>query len=129
DDARMLKYALLFGDGHFNYRNLGGETQAAELVNWIPPYETEDSFDAEASYTSDDYFGLLDDNEGIWAWPGRAVSGSERVDIGIGRFPVQTPEEAAAVVAKIKHYESADTYGAWRERYLLVADDHYNGVR
>lgn len=129
DDTRRLRYALLMGDGHYNYRNLGGESQQPELSNWILPYETEDSFDPELSYTSDDYFALLDANEGIWRWPGRTSASTERVDIGIGRFPVQTLEEAAAVVAKIRHYENPETYGPWRSRYLFVADDGYNGIR
>ena len=125
-----LRYALFFGDGHYNYRNIGGESQQAELVNWIPPFETEESFDPNESYTSDDYFGLLDAEEGLWEWPGRPEQvGTERVDIGIGRFPVQTPEEAAVMVEKIKHYDDASTYGPWRSRYLFVADDAYNGIR
>lgn len=130
DDARRLKYALFFGDGHFNYRNLGDEAQRPELENWIPPYETEESYDPNTSYTSDDYFALLDADEGIWEWPGDATRvGTERVDIGIGRFPVQTPDEAAQVVSKLKHYENPETYGPWRTRYLFVADDAYNGIR
>lgn len=129
-DGRRLKYALLFGDGHFNYRNLGSEVQQPELANWIPPYETEDSFDPRTSYTSDDYFALLDADEGRWPWPGSSFGvGTEKVDIGVGRFPAQTAEEAAAIVAKIKHYEDPETYGPWRTRYLFVADDGYNEIR
>ena len=127
--GKPLRYALFFGDGHFNYRRLGTDNESI-LENWIPPYETEESFNPIESYTSDDYFGLLDADEGIWAWTGRSeVVGRERVDIGIGRFPVQTPEEAAAMVAKIKHYENPATYGSWRKQYLLVADDGYNEIR
>lgn len=125
-----LRYVLLFGDGHYNYRNLGNETQQAELTNWIPPYETEESFDPNESYTSDDYYALLDEDEGVWEWPGRYDAvGTERMDVGIGRLPVQTPNEAAAMVEKIKHYENPATYGSWRTRYLFVADDAYNGIR
>ncbi len=128
-ETARLRYVLLFGDGHVNYRNLGLDTQQATLQNWIPPYETEESLHPVTSYTSDDYFGLLDDNEGDWHWPGcYACRGAERVDLGIGRFPVQTVEEARAVVAKIKHYENPSTYGPWRSRYLFVADDGYNGL-
>lgn len=128
--GKPFRYALLFGDGHFNYRNLDLDPDEVVLENWIPPYETEESFKPIESYTSDDYFGLLDADEGTWAWPGDSRSeGRERVDIGIGRFPVQTLEEAATMVAKIKHYENPATYGSWRKQYLLVADDAYNGLR
>src|SRR5690606_15057887 len=133
DDASLFRYALLFGDGHFNYRNLGdASTQQATFENWIPPYETDESLDPRVTYTSDDYFGLLDDGEGVWAWIGNPQNASivsdEHVDIGIGRFPVQTAEEAAAIVRKIKHYESPATYGAWRTRYTFIADDHRSGL-
>src|SRR5690606_31255483 len=47
--------------------------------------------------------------------------------VGIGRLPTRTAEEAAAVVAKIKHYEDPATFGAWRSRYTFVADDHLPG--
>lgn len=126
--GQPLRYALFFGDGHFNYRNLNPGNNPV-LENWIPPYETEDSFHPLQSYASDDYFGLLDADEGVWRWPGSSSgAGRERMDIGVGRFPVQTPEEAAVMVAKIKHYEDAATYGSWRNRYLFVADDGYNGT-
>ncbi len=126
-----LRYALLFGDGHFNYRNLG---QAPALENWILPFETAETFDPESSYTSDDYFGLLDEDEGRWpfvrgTWPsGPNQPINERVDLGIGRFTVQTTREARLVLDKIRRYESGETYGAWRARYLFIADDALTGL-
>ena len=54
DEAQMLRYVLFFGDGHFNYRNLGEEPA---LTNWIIPFETEESFDPERAYQA----GLEDD--------------------------------------------------------------------
>jgi hypothetical protein len=129
DDSRMLRYALLFGDGHFNFRGLG--SSPPHLKNWIPPYQTDETFHPEWSYTSDDYFGLLDDHEGVWTYsrssPGPSGSPVERVDIGVGRLPVQTVEEARMVVDKIFHYESSSTFGPWRSRYLFTADNGYTG--
>lgn len=125
-DDRLLKYALLFGDGHFNYRTLG--STAPELANFILPYQTEQSFNPDATFTSDDYFGLLDDNEGIWEYISFQTRSTERLDLGIGRLPVQTPEEAQLMVQKIKSYESPDTYGSWRTRYTFAADDGPTGL-
>ncbi len=124
DANSLLRYALLFGDGHFDYRNLGDNTS---FENWVLPYETEESFNAEFSYTSDDYFGLLDDAEGVWNYPGSTATSTERVDLGIGRFTVQTLDEAQVVVDKIRRYENPETFGPWRTRYTFVADDGYNG--
>ena len=126
-EAPAFRYALLFGDGHYDFRGLGAEEGGRALENHIFPFETEETFSPVRSYTSDDYFGLLDDNEGVWAYNARGDE-AERVDLGIGRLTVQTPGEAAAVIQKIKHYESAATLGPWRARYTAVADDGPSGL-
>lgn len=127
-DDQLLRYALLFGDGHYNFRSRGAI--AATLQNWIFPYETELSFDPVASYTSDDYFAFLDENEGVWAWDGiSSTTRAERMDIGIGRLPVQTAAEAQLMVDKLLRYDDPATFGAWRTNYLFLADDAFNGLR
>ena len=128
-EEQMLRYVLFFGDGHYNYRELG---EAPEFPNWIPPYQTEESWDPELSFTTDDYFGLLDDNEGVWPYTRSVFANdelNERVDIGIGRFTVHTEEEAQVSIDNVKHYESPETYGPWRTRYLFLADDGPTGLR
>ena len=126
-ETSAFRYALLFGDGHYDFRGLGAEDgDERGLENWIFPYETEETFSPVRSYTSDDYFGLLDDDEGVWTYTNSGTA--ERVDIGIGRLTVQTPSQAAAVVDKIKHYEAAVTYGPWRTRYTAIADDGPSGL-
>ena len=130
DEERLLQYVLLFGDGHFDYRNLDA---SATFPNHIPPFETEESWDPELSYTTDDYFGLLDDNEGLWPYARGTFQGAnahlnERLDVGIGRFTVHTEEEAQLMIDKIVHYESPNTYGRWRNRYLFLADDGPTGI-
>ena len=133
-EEQLLRYVLLFGDGHFNYRELGhGHGAQPLLPNLIPPFETEESWHPETSYTSDDYFGLLDPDEGLWPFTRTSFSNqnehlNERVDIGIGRFTVYTPEQAQAVLDKIRRYESTDTFGPWRTRYLFIADDGPTGT-
>lgn len=130
DEERLLRYVLLFGDGHFDYRNLDA---SATFPNHIPPFETEESWDPERSYTTDDYYGLLDDNEGLWPFIRKDFRPpydylNERVDVGIGRFTVHTEEEAQLMIDKVVHYESPTTYGQWRNRYLFLADDGPTGI-
>lgn len=125
-EANTLRYALMFGDGHFNFRNLGVSTPP--LDNWVFPYATENSLHPDRSFTSDDYFGLLDDNEGVWAYAGYSQTTFERVDIGVGRLPVQTVEEAQMMVDKLIRYDDPATYGPWRARYLFAADDGPTGL-
>lgn len=128
-----FRYALLFGDGHYNFRDIAENGAAPNLENWIFPYQTQDSFDPIRSYTSDDYFGLLDDNEGIWNYPGDypiSPPGGpvERMDIGIGRLTAQTVREADVFVDKILSYESSLNHGQWRSLYTFLADDHLTGL-
>ena len=78
------KYLLLFGKGSFDYRN--------KLINtpvFVPPYESEVSVDPLATYTSDDFYGFLDDGENI-----NSTLINNQLDIGIGRIPAGTPEDA-----------------------------------
>jgi hypothetical protein len=87
------------------------------------------------SYASDDYFGLLDLDEGAWA-----SSASDALDVGIGRFVVRTLEDAKVVVDKIYRYENLEIANLdathvcedgtstsispdWRNRIVFVADD------
>ncbi len=126
---RSLRYALLFGDGHFDFRGLSDDDLSPLGPNLIFPFQTPETLFRQASYTSDDYFGLLDDHEGVWEWPGYAGRTNEVLDIGIGRLTAQTPAEAQLVVDKIFRYESAAAQGAWRTRYTFVADDGPAGSR
>ena len=117
-EGQLPRYLLLFGDGHYDYRQI--KTSAPTFV---PVFESENMFSRTASYTSDDYFGLLGDDEGIWEFSGQGTS--ERVDLGIGRIPSRTAQDAATVVEKIVRYESPATRGDWRTRFTFVADDQF----
>ncbi|RME00460.1 MAG: oxidoreductase, partial [Bacteroidetes bacterium] len=120
DFAKMLyerapeqfRYLLLFGDGSFDARDiykLAGD--------YIPVWETANSTSPIYSYPSDDYYALLDDNEG-----GSISFGA--LDIAVGRLPVNTLEEANGVVDKIIHYDSSPvTLKDWRNRIAFVGDD------
>ena len=116
--AEAPRYLLLFGDGHYDFRDIRG----TGVPNFVPPYETETMLDRSDSYTSDDYFGLLDDDEGDWE---DSRAGTQLVDVGIGRVPVRRAREAAAFVNKVVRYEDPSTFGEWRNRFTYVADDQF----
>ena len=106
-----LKYLLLLGRGTNDYKNVEGYGG-----NFVPPYEAVISVNEISAYVSDDYFGLLDQNEGNQC--------EGKVDIGIGRIPVLTPDEAADVVDKISRYiDATRSSGKWRNEMLILADD------
>lgn len=109
--AGRLKYVTLFGKGSFDFRNIKGVGK-----NYVPPYEALSSVNQMYSFCTDDFYGMMDDAEGEDA--GGAV------DLGIGRLPVSTPQEAETVLQKIFHYaDLSSTYGPWKTNHLYVADE------
>ena len=103
---------LLFGDASYDYKD-----RISNNNNYVPIYESQSSFSLESSYSTDDYFGFLDDHEGN-------NINADRIDVGIGRFPVGTLSEAEAAVDKVIRYATApETFGDWRNSLLFVADD------
>ncbi len=110
-----LKYLLLFGDASFDYK------QRTENHNFVPVYESRESFDQILSFSSDDYFAFLDDDEGEWV---EQTNGDHIADIGVGRLPVWTSQQATQVVNKIIGYTTDPTgIGSWRSDIYFVADD------
>lgn len=122
----MPHYLLLFGDGHYDFRGISGYQNA--LTNHVFPYETEESLSTTSSFTSDDYFGLLDPEEGEWRYTDEDDRSSERLDIGIGRLPVQSAADAENVVDKLIRYDDPASFGSWRTTYTAVADDGPTGL-
>ena len=115
NNVPKLKYLLLFGKG--TYDNVHEVT--TENPCYIPTWQSESSLNPASSFVSDDYFGLLGDDEG-------AQTGL--VDIGIGRIPCETIEEAKVAVDKTIHYCSTSTMGEWRNVVCFVGDDEDNNV-
>jgi hypothetical protein len=107
--SHPLKYLLLFGDG--SYEN---KTLPPGNPNYVPTYQSINSTVIVSSFTSDDFYGLLDDGEG-------EADGTE--DIGIGRFPVSDTAQAGIMVSKVKKYLSEASTGDWRNIICITADD------
>ena len=109
--GRNIKYLLLLGDCTYDYKNRTG------IVDFVPTYETVISLCMTDTYVTDDFFGFMDENEGS--------IGSSLADIGIGRFPVQTEEQAGQMVDKIERYVVKDqnTMQSWRNTITFMTDD------
>jgi hypothetical protein len=114
------QYLLLFGDTSYDYKHILSDNEQENLVF---TYQSRESYSRVSSYGSDDYFGLLDDDEGLW----EPTDTSERLDIGIGRLPAQTAAQAEAVMAKWKRYEAPESLGDWRSIFTFAADDDVSG--
>jgi len=98
-------YVLLVGDGSFDPRRY----QSDSPPTFIPPYLADvDPWAGEVA--ADNRYACVDGEDAL-------------PDLELGRLPVQTAEEARAVVDKIIRYESEPLPGGWNTNVLLVADD------
>ena len=114
DDAP--KYLLLFGDGAWDNRMLSPAWKGKSPDDYLLCFESDNSFSATTSYVMEDYFGLLDDGEGK-----RLLH--DKVDVGVGRFPVTTATQARDAVDKVIAYMDNADAGAWKNTILLLGDD------
>ena len=109
--AGNLKYVALFGRASFDYRDIKGNH-----LNLVPCFEMMEKPNHEISFCTDDFYGMMDDGEGY--------NSTGHIDLGVGRIPVGTPEEAEIALAKIKHYcDLATTHGDWKTDHLLISDE------
>lgn len=119
-NGKNLKNILILGKGTFDYKGkLGGRP------NLVPIYTSRNSLNPLATFSSDDYFGLIDWGQGIWE---ESRAGDEIMQIGVGRLPVISSQEAAIVVDKIIHYEKSPVPGDWKRTITFLADDGDNNI-
>ncbi|TXE10983.1 type IX secretion system sortase PorU [Algoriphagus aquimarinus] len=115
-----LQNVLILGKGTFDYKGiLGGRP------NLVPIYTSRNSLNPLTTFSSDDYFSLLEFGQGEWA---ESRAGDESIQIGVGRLPVINPQEAKIVVDKIINYESNPKAGYWKQTVTFFADDGDNNI-
>lgn len=115
------KYLLLLGDGAWDNRMLTSDWSRKDTKDYLLCYESENSLSHTSSYILEDYFGYLQDSQ----------NGSFQTtapDIGIGRIPVTTQEQAQGVVDKIYRYMCGADNGEWCSKVLLLGDDGDNNL-
>ena len=104
------KFLILFGLS--GYDNRGIKNEKLDILS----FQAKESLNTIYSYITDDYFGFLDDNEGGYIESGK-------LDISIGRIPVNTEEEASNYVEKVKKYVLSKDKGLWSNEIVFVGDD------
>lgn len=104
-----LKYILLLGDGSFDNRNI-----LKKNFNLLPTFQSDNSLSETESFVTDDFYVFMDEKEG---------GSYGTVDLGIGRIPARTIEEAEIVLDKIKTYQTKESMGNWRNVVTFIADD------
>ncbi len=109
-------YLLLFGDGVFDNRFITSQVSKFNPKYYLLTYQVDQSLDETVSYGTDDYFGFLSDDSG-------STIDSKKLDLGIGRFPVSSVEQANDAVAKVQLYMNNTRYGNWKNKVIFTADD------
>lgn len=127
DTALMPRYLLLMGDGTYDPKD-----RVPDNNNFVSTYQSSESDSPTETYTSDDFFGLLDSNEG-----GDITGGGQLLDIGIGRLTAGSEQDAWDMVNKIKNYKrpvpsancvQINSNNSWRNIISFVADDEDSNI-
>ncbi|TXE07298.1 type IX secretion system sortase PorU [Gelidibacter salicanalis] len=108
---KRLKYVCLFGDASFDYKD-----RIPNNTNIVPSWHSLNSFSLTNAYVSDDFFGMMDENEGD-------MSTSNKLDVAVGRILAETPQRAKEMVDKIDLYYKEISYGPWRNNVVVLSDD------
>ncbi|WP_303318211.1 type IX secretion system sortase PorU [Flavivirga abyssicola] len=106
-----IKYVCLFGDASFDYKD-----RIPNNTNIVPSWHSYNSFNLTSSFVSDDFYGMMDANEGTMA-------NSDKLDISVGRMLVDTPQRAKEMVDKIESYYIKEALGSWRNNFVVISDD------
>ncbi|MCT4663991.1 MAG: type IX secretion system sortase PorU [Flavobacteriales bacterium] len=110
----LPKGILFFGDASYDFKSIHGFQS-----DFVPTYISNPNyFTVKVTDATDDYFALLDDNDG-----GALSTVNNFIDIPIGRLIVRNKQEAQDAVRKIKRYEAKENQGEWQTKVALVADD------
>jgi len=99
-------FVLLVGDGNYDFKDYLGRGEP----NYIPPYLADvDHYKGETA--ADNRYVSVDGGDDFLP------------DMHIGRLPVKTATETAAMVSKILNYEQNPPQDGWNSRVTFIADD------
>jgi hypothetical protein len=110
---KRVKYVNLFGDASYDYKN-----RIPNNTNIVPIYHALNSnSEGELSFASDDFFGLMNPNEG------NIISSFGGIDIAVGRMLNNDVAQAEEMVNKVIEYHDLKSYGSWRNNITMICDD------
>ena len=111
NNNNSLKYLCLFGDASYDYKE-----RIPNNTNIIPSWNSLNSFSLSSSYVSDDFFGMMDNGEGL-------MNNFNKLDIAVGRILADSNNRAKDLVDKIEKYYSQNSLSDWRNKIIIVSDD------
>lgn len=109
--GKQLKYLCLFGDTSYDYKK---RTAANDMV--VPTFHALNSFSLTYSFMSDDFFTMMDAEEGL-------LTASDKMDIAVGRMIFSNASQARVLVNKVIDYENPENSGSWNNSFTILSDD------
>ena len=103
-EAPAPEFALLVGDGSFDYKDYGGYTALGEM-NYVPPKLTRAGI---VKTVVDNFFACVDGEDHL-------------ADIYLGRFPAKTAAQVEAMVDKVIAYETTPDPDLFNTTVMMVA--------
>lgn len=121
--AKRVKYLNLFGDASYDFKGrIINNTNVVPVFHGFYPSQSlsannSSNFSLFASFMSDDFFTLMEDNEGDMQ------TSADHMDLAVGRMLVSSNVQAAEMVNKIYEYHDEKSYKRWRNNLVYYADD------
>lgn len=123
------RYLLLFGECNYDNRMISDEMKNSSPDDYLLAYERSEEEKKTGEYklgtlydyVTEDYYGMLDDNEG-------SNIVTEKLDLGIGRFLCSDEESAKWLVDQAIRYDRNENTGAWKNNMWAIADAGNNNL-
>lgn len=121
-DGHKIRYCLLMGKPLFDNKMVMAATKSSGFKP-MPIFQSYEGLTETASYSNDDVIGMLEDTDDATFSMTTAT-----LNVAVGRLPVTNSAEAVQMAEKIEKYVKQPTYGSWRNKVMIIADDDDNGV-
>lgn len=115
NEASRPRYLLLFGDGTYDNRAAMQSLHSPQCSQLLT-CQSKASIDERESFVLEDYFGFLEDGSG-------ENIKTDKVCLGIGRYPVSSLQNARAAVDKLYRYVQNRDLSPWKNNICIAADD------
>ena len=87
-----------------------------DVSNSLSPNNSS-NFSLFSSFMSDDFFALMDSNEG------NMIASADLMDLAVGRMLVSSNTQASEMVNKVLEYHDEKSYKRWRNNLVYYSDD------
>lgn len=114
-----FQYLLLFGGGTYDNRMIFTNSDSEPLLT----YQSNVSSSQNRSYSTDDFFGILDNSSST-------TYTSRKLSIAVGRIPFVSEKDAEKYIDKLLTYnnEVMNASSCWKNNMLLVGENGDSNV-